>query len=274
MNAAREQFSRNPFAALLNQSNDSNINRQVGTENTEPLPNPWAPRSTTSTTSTSSTSTTTTTTSTSSGNTQPAQTNPFAGGMGGAGLWNTPGMQSYMQQITQNPRLMESIVNTPYMQSITQTLASNPDLTRQIMENNPMLQSNPEMRETLMRSMPTLLQQLQNPEMQQLLTNPDALQAVLQIQEGMQRLQTVAPGLLNGFVKSFFDNIWLLKYFILQIGFSKSSSIRYTNITTTTINDHNNYNTIIVNFKTKSNTISKSKSKYIELFLSNAQYDV
>lgn len=103
-----------------------------------------------------------------------------------------------MQQISQNPNLMESIVNTPYMQAVTQTLASNPELTRQIMENNPLLQNNPEMRETLMRSMPNLLQQLQNPDMQQLLTNPEALQAVLQIQEGMQRLQQVAPGLLTG----------------------------------------------------------------------------
>ncbi len=202
MNAARETFARNPFAALLNNnSNESTVNRQAGTENTDPLPNPWAQRSgntqtstSSSSTSSSSTTTTTTTTTTSSSSTTPP--NPFSG-LGG-GLWNTPGMQSYLQQITQNPRLMESIVNTPYMQSITQSLASNPELTRQIMENNPLLQSNPEMRETMMRSMPTLLQQLQNPEMQQLLTNPDALQAVLQIQEGMQRLQTVAPGLLTG----------------------------------------------------------------------------
>lgn len=215
MNAARDTFNRNPFAALLNNNGaDSNVNRQAGTENTDPLPNPWAPRTNSSTTSTSSTTTTTTTTTTTSANTQPPMFNPFSAMAGGAtpasnpfsnvaggagnGLWNTPGMQSYLQQITQNPRLMESIINTPYMQSITQTLASNPDLSRQIMDNNPLLQSNPEMRETLMRSMPTLLTQLQNPEMQQLLTNPEALQAVLQIQEGMQRLQTVAPGLLTG----------------------------------------------------------------------------
>jgi ubiquilin len=208
MNAARDTFTRNPFAALLNNNSDDNVNRQMGTENTEPLPNPWAPR--TQTTSTSSTTTTTTTTTTSANNPQPSMLNPFSAIAGGSpstnplasgmagGLFNTPGMQNYLQQIQQNPRLMESIVNTPYMQSITQTLASNPDLTRQIMENNPLLQSNPEMRETLMRSMPTLLQQLQNPEMQQLLTNPEALQAVLQIQQGMQRLQEVAPGLLRG----------------------------------------------------------------------------
>ncbi len=84
------------------------------------------------------------------------------------------------------------------MQSVTQSLATNPELTRQIMNNNPLLQSNPELREQLMRTMPTLLQQMQNPEMQSLLANPEALQAVLQIQEGMQRLQSTAPGLLTG----------------------------------------------------------------------------
>jgi ubiquilin len=93
---------------------------------------------------------------------------------------------------------MESIVNTPYMQSVTQSLATNPELMRQIMSNNPLLQSNPELREQLMRTMPTFLHQLQNPEVQALLSNPEALQAVFQIQEGMQRLQNTAPGLLTG----------------------------------------------------------------------------
>jgi hypothetical protein len=175
--------------------------RQAGTENTDPLPNPWAPRtSTTSTSSTTSTTATTTTTANTPNNTA-------------GGLWGTPGMQSYMQQISQNPRLMESIINTPYMQTITQSLATNPELTHQIMSNNPLLQSNPELREQLMRTMPTLLQQLQNPEMQSLLSNPEALQAVLQIQEGMQRLQSTAPGLLTGYKK--FEILDLLKFFQL-----------------------------------------------------------
>ena len=81
MNAARETFNRNPFAALLNNSADDNVNRQIGTENTEPLPNPWAPR--TQTTTTSSTSTTTTTTTTNSSNSQPSMFNPFSAMTGG-----------------------------------------------------------------------------------------------------------------------------------------------------------------------------------------------
>lgn len=42
---------------------------------------------------------------------------------------------------------------------------------------------------------------LQNPEMRTLLTNPEAIQALMQIQQGMQRLQAVAPpNMLSRFV--------------------------------------------------------------------------
>ncbi len=41
LNATRDQFNQNPFAALANNSNTSEANRQAGTENTQPLPNPW-----------------------------------------------------------------------------------------------------------------------------------------------------------------------------------------------------------------------------------------
>ncbi len=40
--------------------------------------------------------------------------------------------------------------------------------------------------------------QMQNPEVQSAITNPRAMQAILQIQQGMQQLQSEAPGLLPG----------------------------------------------------------------------------
>lgn len=45
---------------------------------------------------------------------------------------------------------------------------------------------------------PSLLvsQQMQNPESLSILTNPRAMQALLQIQQGLQTLQTEAPGLV------------------------------------------------------------------------------
>merc|ERR1719225_1774945 len=41
--------------------------------------------------------------------------------------------------------------------------------------------------------MPQMLQQMQNPSVQQLMGNPEALQAIMQIQQGMERLRTAAP---------------------------------------------------------------------------------
>jgi len=44
---------------------------------------------------------------------------------------------------------------------------------------------------------PNFIQQLQNPEMQNLMTNPQALRALMQIQEGMEQLRTAAPSFAN-----------------------------------------------------------------------------
>ena len=69
MNAAQEGFGSNPFAALANQGGAGSV--QQGRENSDPLPNPWAPgggsttsASTTTTSSSSTTSSSTGTTST------------------------------------------------------------------------------------------------------------------------------------------------------------------------------------------------------------------
>ena len=48
--------------------------------------------------------------------------------------------------------------------------------------------------------MPTLLTQLQNPDMQNLFTNPQALGAIQQIQQGLEALRISAPGLANTYV--------------------------------------------------------------------------
>ena len=43
--------------------------------------------------------------------------------------------------------------------------------------------------------MPQFMQQLQNPAVQNMMTNPEALAAINQIQQGLQRLQAASPGL-------------------------------------------------------------------------------
>lgn len=102
-------------------------------------------------------------------------------------------VQDYMQQMMQNPQQLESIMSTPHMQSMLQMVASNPEMSRMLVDSNPQMAANPELREQVTRQMPQIMQQLQNPEMRSLLGNGEAMQAMMQIQQGMQRLQSSAP---------------------------------------------------------------------------------
>ncbi|MGH0151889.1 UNVERIFIED_CONTAM: hypothetical protein FKN15_020796 [Acipenser sinensis] len=113
LNAAQEQFGGNPFASLVNNlaAGGSQPSR---TENRDPLPNPWAPPAASSQTS-------------SSASTATAAPSPGLGGM-----FNTPGMQSLLQQITENPQLMQNMLSAPYMRSMMNSLSHNPDLAAQI----------------------------------------------------------------------------------------------------------------------------------------------
>lgn len=86
-------------------------------------------------------------------------------------MFNTPGMQSLLQQITENPQLMQNMLSAPYMRGMMQSLSQNPDLAAQ----------------------------MQNPDTLSAMSNPRAMQALLQIQQGLQTLATEAPGLIPGF---------------------------------------------------------------------------
>ena len=102
-----------------------------------------------------------------SNNTRPAN----AGGIGsnagqGAGVFGSPGMQSLMQQMTQNPELMQGMLNSPQTQAMMRSLTENPDMAANMIGNNPLLAGNPEMQEQLRNMMPTFMQQLQNPAVQ------------------------------------------------------------------------------------------------------------
>ena len=56
LNAAQEQFGGNPFASLVSNASSGGESQPFRTENRDPLPNPWAPQSS-SQSSTTSTST-------------------------------------------------------------------------------------------------------------------------------------------------------------------------------------------------------------------------
>ncbi|XP_022129732.1 ubiquilin-1 [Pieris rapae] len=164
----------NPFSGLVD--NSDGTNPQQGAENRQPLPNPWQRGGGAASTGTTGTGAATGT---------------------GPGLINTPGMQSLLQQMSENPRLMQSMLSAPYTNSMLQALAADPEMASQLINQNPMFANNPQLQEQIRTMMPQMLTQLQNPEMQQMMSNPQALGALLQIQQGMEQLRAAAPTLVN-----------------------------------------------------------------------------
>lgn len=69
----------------------------------------------------------------------------------------------------------------------------------QLINQSPLLANNPQLQEQMRTMMPQLIQQMQNPEIQSMMSNPQALDAIMQIQQGMERLRSAAPGLVNSF---------------------------------------------------------------------------
>ena len=93
----------------------------------------------------------------------------------GSALFTSPGMQSLLTQMTENPQLMQNMINAPYTQNMFQSLSQNPDMAANIISSNPLFQGNPQLQEQMRNMMPAFLQQLQNPAVQGLMTNPEAL---------------------------------------------------------------------------------------------------
>jgi len=204
--AAQEQFGNNPFAQPAMEVNLSNLQcfflemkksdflentAASRTENTDPLPNPWAPRGGAGTSNAPPRQTPTQPTQSATTPTNPQQQQPTQQATGSSSNANnfpgliSPMMQNYMSQLVQNPQLLEGVLNAPYMQPLMDSLASNPELSRQIIGNNPMFANNPELREQMMNSLPAMMEQMRNPEVQSLMQNREALEAITQIQEGI-----------------------------------------------------------------------------------------
>lgn len=196
LNAAQEQFGGNPFATVGSSSTSGEGTQPSRTENRDPLPNPWAPPPTTQT---AATTTTTTTTSSGGRSRRNNPANTLAAANYVASIFSTPGMQSLLQQITENPQLIQSMLSAPYMRSMMQSLSQNPDMAAQMMLSSPLFTANPQLQEQMRPQIPSFLQQMQNPETIAAMSNPRAMQALVQIQQGLQTLATEAPGLIPSF---------------------------------------------------------------------------
>jgi hypothetical protein len=187
-----EQFDINPFAqfftgnegirktsfySLLFYIENTTISR---TENTDPLPNPWAccdigeaavpSRQTQQQYPVGSTNT-------QIQQQQAASTISTDGSNSSLGLIS-PMMQNFMLQLVQNLRLFESILNVLYMQPFMDSLAINPDISRQMIINNP------ELREQMLNVSSAMMERTRNPEIQALVENQETFEAIRQIQEG------------------------------------------------------------------------------------------
>lgn len=187
MNAAQEQFGSNPFAELARNNNNSNSEGSRGTEVRDPLPNPWAPRQ-------QSAGSGSTTTSGSTGSTgTPSGQNLFdlSSLMGGSA-----------PNFDMNSGLM-SAMSAPFMQQLMQQMFSNPEAMQAAIDSNPLLAGNPQLQEQLRQALPAM----QSPEIQAILTNPQALSAIMQIQQGMSELQRVAPNLASNPFSGLLPNI-------------------------------------------------------------------
>ncbi|XP_049766030.1 ubiquilin-1 [Schistocerca cancellata] len=192
LTAATEQFVRNPYSTTGSSSNNSDGNNpQQGQENRDPLPNPWSPPS--SETGTTGTRTGTTGTTAGGNGNRPAT----GADSGPATLLGTPAMQSVMQQMMDNPQLIQSMLSAPYTQSMLQSFAADPSTAAAIINTNPLFAENPALQDQIRRMLPNFLQQLQNPEIHNLMSNPQALNALLQIQQGVEQLRNIAPGFVN-----------------------------------------------------------------------------
>jgi ubiquilin len=165
LNAA-SGFGSNPFSGLVDSGTGENP--QAGSENREPLPNPW-------------------------GGSQQTPRSPAAP----ANVLNTPAMQSLLQQMSDNPSLMESMMNAPYTRSMMEAMSQDPNMAANLIGNSPLLQANPQLQEQMRTMMPQMMQQMQSPEVQNMMANPQAINAILQIQQGMEQLRQVAPGLVG-----------------------------------------------------------------------------
>ena len=213
--AAQEQFGNNPFAQLLTGNGKNNKSSFLfsiiavvlfflventtasRTETNDPLPNPWAPRGTGAASTTAAANRQQPSTGASnnqqqqSSSQQPAASAIPSGAPGSSPGLISPMMQNYMSQLVQNPRLLESVLNAPYMQPLMDSLAANPEISRQMIANNPMFADNPQLREQMINALPAMMEQMRNPEVQSLMQNREALEAITQIQEGLKCLKYI-----------------------------------------------------------------------------------
>lgn len=65
-----------------------------------------------------------------------------------------------MNQMMQNPQMMQSMMSSPYMQDMMRQMSSNPEIANQMIRNNPLFSSNPQMADQLRQNLPQMMEQV------------------------------------------------------------------------------------------------------------------
>uniref|UniRef100_A0A1I7U6U3 Ubiquitin-like domain-containing protein n=1 Tax=Caenorhabditis tropicalis TaxID=1561998 RepID=A0A1I7U6U3_9PELO len=173
LNSASNSLSGNPFASLRNEQPAEPRVDRAGQENNEALPNPWAPA--------------------------PSQANNASNNRSADfnSMMDSPGLGSLMEQMMANPGVQASMFSPEVINSIRDSMTSNPALMDSLIGSIPQARENPQLTETIRRSMPQMLNMMGDPSMMQAMRNPRVVEAFRQIQEGFQTLRREAPQLMN-----------------------------------------------------------------------------
>ncbi|CAH8629957.1 unnamed protein product [Schistosoma haematobium] len=168
-NQSNGNSEQNPFANLAG-------GVRQGAPATEPMPNPWAPATNNSSTNNNTT-------------TAPSSANSNR---------NSDFVQTMLNQLSSSPELVSNAFQVPYVQAMLEAMSANPSVMENLIMNNPMISSvNPNVRDQMRQMLPQLANQINQPSFMNMLSNPRALQAMMQIQQGLQTLQQEAPGVLT-----------------------------------------------------------------------------
>lgn len=115
------------------------------------------------------------------------------------GVLNPPQLSSLLQQMAENPTLIQNMMSAPYTQTVMEAMAADPEVATALLSQNPLVANNTVLRNQLRSMMPQLVQQMRDPNLQNLMTSPQALEAIMQIQQGMENLRSAAPGFIHTF---------------------------------------------------------------------------
>ncbi|ESO04696.1 hypothetical protein HELRODRAFT_185570 [Helobdella robusta] len=99
-----------------------------------------------------------------------------------------------LKQFINNSAGVADVLESSYVQSTINYMANDPQLLRQMLHHSPGVKNSDEVKIAIDQSLPYIAQQLLNPEVYSLMINPRALQAILEIQDGMKELERCSPG--------------------------------------------------------------------------------